>query len=464
MLPNRRFLPPPLRSERAAPVGSLRAAAGVLLVAAVAAAEEPRLSVFDHPDDTPFWASGQLNVIYQGHPSFPSPYEGPNSLIARPEGRTSYVATLYTGIRLSPTTELFVDAESAGGAGLSNALGLAGFTNLDVVRNPTLGATPYLARVFIRQIIPLTDERVPADRGPFALATELPSKRIEIRVGRFGTVDYFDQNAVASDSHLQFTNWTVDNNGAYDYAADTRGYTWGFIVEYQSPRWGIRFAELLMPTVANGISFDTDIWNARGENLEGEIRYAIAGQPGTVRLLAYLNHANMGSYREAIDAFLAGEGSRPDVTAHRHVGALKYGFGLNVEQALGPAFRVALRAGWNEGKNELFAYTEVNDTLMLAADCRGLAWGRPQDRIGLAMVSNGLSKDHRDYLALGGLGFLLGDGALAYGREQIVELYYTAFVGWGVWLAAGGQFIKNPGYNAARGPVWVGALRLHVEL
>jgi len=464
VLPNRRFLPPPLRSERAAPVGSLRAAAGVLLVAAVAAAEEPRLSVFDHPDDTPFWASGQLNVIYQGHPSFPSPYEGPNSLIARPEGRTSYVATLYTGIRLSPTTELFVDAESAGGAGFSNALGLAGFTNLDVVRNPTLGATPYLARVLIRQIIPLTDERVPADRGPFALATELPSKRIEIRVGRFGTVDYFDQNAVASDSHLQFTNWTVDNNGAYDYAADTRGYTWGFIVEYQSPRWGIRFAELLMPTVANGISFDTDIWNARGENLEGEIRYAIAGQPGTVRLLAYLNHANMGSYREAIDAFLAGEGSRPDVTAHRHVGALKYGFGLNVEQALGPAFRVALRAGWNEGKNELFAYTEVNDTLMLAADCRGLAWGRPQDRIGLAMVSNGLSKDHRDYLALGGLGFLLGDGALAYGREQIVELYYTAFVGWGVWLAAGGQFIKNPGYNAARGPVWVGALRLHVEL
>ena len=464
MLPTRRFLPPPRRSERAAPVGSLRAAAAVLLVAAVAAAEEPRLSVFDHPDDTPFWASGQLNVIYQGHPSFPSPYEGPSSLIPRPEGRTSYVATLYTGIRLSPTTELFVDAESAGGAGLSNALGLAGFTNLDVVRNPTLGATPYLARVFIRQIIPLTDERVPADRGPFALATELPSKRIEIRVGRFGTVDYFDQNAVASDSHLQFTNWTVDNNGAYDYAADTRGYTWGFIVEYQSPRWGIRFAELLMPTVANGISFDTDIWNARGENLEGEIRYAIAGQPGTVRLLAYLNHANMGSYREAIDAFLAGEGSRPDVTAHRHVGALKYGFGLNVEQALGPAFRVALRAGWNEGKNELFAYTEVNDTLMLAADCRGLAWGRPQDRIGLAMVSNGLSKDHRDYLALGGLGFLLGDGALAYGREQIVELYYTAFVGWGVWLAAGGQFIKNPGYNAARGPVWVGALRLHVEL
>jgi len=172
----------------------------------------------------------------------------------------------------------------------------------------------------------------------------------------------------------------------------------------------------------------------------------------------------MGSYREAIDAYLAGEGSRPDVTAHRHVGTLKYGFGLNVEQALGPAFRVALRTGWNEGKNELFAYTEVNDTLALAADVRGLAWGRPQDRIGLALVTNGLSKDHRDYLALGGLGFLLGDGALAYGREQIVELYYTAFVGWGVWLAAGAQFIKNPGYNAARGPVWVGALRLHVEL
>jgi hypothetical protein len=269
---------------------------------------------------------------------------------------------------------------------------------------------------------------------------------------------------VASDNHLQFMNWTVDNNGAYDYAADTRGYTWGLVVEYQSPGWGIRFGELLMPTVANGISFDTDLWHARGENLEAEIRYAIAGQPGTVRLLTYLNHADMGSYREAIDAYLAGNGSRPDVTAHRHVGTLKYGFGLNVEQALGPAFRVALRTGWNQGKNELFAYTEVNDTLQLSADVRGLAWGRPNDRIGLALVSNGLSADHRQYLALGGLGFLLGDGALAYGREQIVEAYYTTFVGWGVWLAADAHFIKNPGYNAARGPVWVGSLRLHVEL
>lgn len=446
------------------PVASHSVAVWMLLWAAMAAAEEPRLSVFEHPDDTPFWVSGQLNVIFQGHPSFESPYEGPNSLIPRPEGRTSYVATLYTGIQVSRSTELFVDVESAGGAGLSNALGLAGFTNLDVVRNPSLGATPYLARVFVRQIIALSEERVPATRGTFGLATELPARRIEIRAGRFGAADFFDQNAVASDSHLQFMNWTVDNNGAYDYAADTRGYTWGFIVEYQSPGWGIRLGELMMPTVANGISFDTDIWKARGENLEAEIRYALAGQPGTVRLLAYLNHADMGSYRESIDAYLAGNGSRPDVTAHRHEGTLKYGFGLNVEQALGPAFRVSLRAGWNEGKNELFAYTEVNDTLQLAADVRGLAWGRPLDRIGLALVSNGLSADHRQYLALGGLGFLLGDGALAYGREQIVEAYYTAFVGWGVWLAADGQFVKNPGYNAARGPVWVGSLRLHVEL
>jgi high affinity Mn2+ porin len=259
-------------------------------------------------------------------------------------------------------------------------------------------------------------------------------------------------------------NWTVDNNGAYDYAADTRGYSWGLVLEYQSPAWGIRLGEMLMPTVANGISFDTDVWNARGENLEGEARYRLAGQPGVVRLLAYLNHANMGSYREAIDAFLAGVDPSPDVTKHRHAGTLKYGFGLNVEQALGSALRLALRAGWNEGKNELFAYTEVNDTLQISADLRGEPWHRPVDKLGLALVSNGLSKDHRDYLALGGLGFLLGDGRLTYGREQIVEAYYTAFLGWGVFLAADIQFVKNPGYNVDRGPVWVGSLRMHADL
>jgi high affinity Mn2+ porin len=424
----------------------------------------PRLTVFDHPDDTPFWVSGQLNVIFQAHPSFTSPYEGPHSFSPREEARTSFVVTLYTGIQLTPTTELLVDVESAGGSGLSTALGLAGFTNLDVVRNPELGATPYLARLEIRQIFPLSEETVEVSRGPFGLATRVPARRLELRVGRFGTVDFFDLNAVASDSHLQFMNWTVDNNGAYDYAADTRGYSWGLVLEYQSPAWGLRLGEMLMPTVANGISFDTDVWNARGENLEGEARYRIAGQPGTVRLLAYLNHANMGSYREAIDAFLAGADPAPDVTKHRHVGTLKYGFGLNVEQAVGSAVRLALRAGWNEGKNELFAYTEVNDTLQLAADLRGEAWHRPVDKIGLALVSNGISKDHRDYLALGGLGFLLGDGRLTYGREQIVEAYYTAFLGWGVSLAADVQFVKNPGYNVDRGPVWVGSLRMHVEL
>ena len=190
---------------------------------------------------------------------------------------------------------------------LSNALGLAGVTNLDVVRNTTLSQDPYVARVMLRQIIPLTDERIEADRDELHLATSLPARRIELRIGKFDLADFFDLNTWGTDSHLQFLNWTVDNNGAYDYAANTRGYTDGVILEYDDHWWTVRFAEALMPKVANGIHLDADIARARAENLEFEARgKLIAHRAGAVRLLSYLNHANMGNYREAIDDYLAG--------------------------------------------------------------------------------------------------------------------------------------------------------------
>ncbi len=277
------------------------------------------------------------------------------------------------------------------------------------------------------------------------------------------TVDFFDLNSVGSDSHLQFMNWATVNNGAFDYAADTRGYSYGLVAELFAKTWAARFGEMLMPTVANGINLDWDVARARGENYEFEYHTALLKRAGVVRALAFVNHANMGSYREAIDGYLSGKDATPDVTLYRQQGRVKYGFGLNVEQELTPLWRVFGRLGWNDGATESFAYTEIDRTAATGSDFRGKLWRRPQDKIGAAFVANGISSDHRRYLALGGQGFLLGDGGLNYGLEEIFETYYTAHVKRGLSLAIDYQHVTNPGYNRDRGPVSIISLRIHIE-
>ncbi len=422
------------------------------------------VTLFPHSESSRFFVAGQGNIICQWHPTFRAAFSGTNSLRAQAENATSRLYTLYAGYELTSTTEILVDAESAGGRGISNALGLAGYTNLDVVRNPQLGPVPYLARLMLRQIIPLSHDNVAAERNFLGLATSLPARRIEFRIGKFSMVDFFDINSGGSDSHLQFLNWTADNNGAYDYAANTRGYTDGAIVEYDDRRWSVRFAEALMPKVANGINLDADIARARSENLETEFRgNLLPRREGTIRLLSYVNHADMGSYREAIHAFLAGHGNVPDITAARRQGRVKYGFGVNIEQKIAGPLTVFARWGWNDGRNESFVYTEVDRTIELGATLDGAPWRRREDRAGGAFVANAISGDHREYLALGGLGFLLGDGGLVYGREKIFEGFYTLHVWRGTFVSFDLHRIWNPGYNQARGPVLVPALRAHVD-
>jgi len=416
-----------------------------------------------HPDAA-WWLSAQLNVIGQAQPGFHAPYSGSNSFRRDDHGATSLVATVYAGDELTPTTAIVVTGESAGGGGLSDALGIAGFPNVDVVRNPTLGAAPYVGRAFVDQVIPLSATSVRRARDPLHLLRALPERRIELRAGKLSTVDAFDVNAVGSDSHLQFMNWAVVNNAAYDYAADTRGYTLGVIAEYAEPRWALRLGELAMPTVANGIDDDFHVASARGENAELELHDEIAGQPGTVRLLGFANHARMGRYADAIAAVQRGEAAAPDVTASRAPGRITYGAGFNVEHAVTDQLRGFARLGWNTGHHESFAYTEVDNTAAVGADLRGAAWHRGGDQLGVAAVSSGLSDAHRRYLALGGKGFLLGDGQLRYGRELVVETYYTARLWRGVAAASDVQVIGRPGFNRDRGPVAVGSLRLHGEL
>jgi hypothetical protein len=441
--------------------------------------DAPIVAMAPHPDNQSWWLSGQANIIIQGDLPFHSPYQGENSFIGRGEYKTSMVGTLYTALRpthsIRYNTDLIFDLEAAEGRGLSEAFGLAGFTNLDVVRNPNLGKIPYIARYEIHQVFGFTNKTTSQEPGPFALAPSVPLRRVEFRVGKMGANDFIDLNEVGSDSHLQFMNWTVDNNGAWDYAADTRGYTVGGIAEYDDRIWSVRYGIFAMPVVANGVDMDWAFSRAHGQNGEFELRHSWVPQSkgvkpkGTTRILFYGNTAHMGTYREAVEDFLNGSDTLkygvtvPTITLHEHFGALKYGVGYNTEQELTENLRVAGRFGWNEGQHESFAYTEVDQTVELAADYAGSRWHRPADKVGLAVVSNAIKADHQEYLKLGGLGFLLGDGKLNYGRENIVETYYNYHAWRGMFYALDFQHISDPGYNRDRGPVWVGSVRAHID-
>ena len=394
-----------------------------------------------HFKDTRFWVSGQANFIFQTNPPFHADYSGKNSLGPNYQKATSRVLTLYTGVKLNNSTEILADVEGAAGSGLSNALGLGGITNLDVVRIPgegsPLSTAPYLARGMIHKVFALSDDKIENDRNSLSLFDELPRRRVELRFGKFSLADFFDQNSVGSDSHFQFTNWTIDQTGAWDFAADTRGYTVGLTADYEDRNWGFRFAEALMPKVANGIDLVWKPWQVHAENWQYELRRGLIPKQGLVL--------------------------HPEITNHPWHITRKYGFALNAEQSLTRYLTAFGRFGWNNDKTESFAFTEVGQTVAGGLGANGAMWHRRYDRAGIAIVSNAISKDHQTYLADGGYGFLLGDGALNYARENIVETYYTAHVWRGIYVAPGLQHINNPGYNRDRGPALVPSFRLHLE-
>ena len=374
------------------------------------------------------------------------------------ESATTHILTLYTGYEVTHTTEVFADLEDATGGGIGNAVGLAGVTNLDDVRTVQgiqLSRAPYLARLILRQIIPLSSERVSAERSPLGLATSLPARRIEIRAGKFDLADFFDNNSGGSDTHLQFLNWTVDNNGAWDYAANTRGYTDGAFVEYDDHRWAARFAETLMPKVANGIHLDAALSRAHAENFELELhRTLLPHREGIFRVLTFVNHANMGVYSEAVGNFLAGRTATPDITAHPEQETVKYGFGGNFEQPLNDWLGVFGRWGWNEGQHESYAYTEVDQTVLIGLNGEGERWRRKLDRFGLAFVSNGISARPSTISCPGRTGLFTWRRAVLTMAAKISLKPIIRFI-------CGVEFIRRltfststiRGYNRDRGPL-----------
>ena len=439
-----------------------------------AAADAAAPTMFPHSDKTPYLILGQANIIFQAHAPFHSAYQGPNSTLSRGEYKPSLLGTIYLGYQLNQNphfaTDAILDVESSGGRGISEALGLAGFTNLDVVRNPTLGSKPYLARYQIHQVIGLSSELADSARTPFSLATRLPVRRVELHVGRMSLPDFFDINSIGTDSHLQFLNWTVDNNGAWDYAANTRGYTDAAVAEYVDHAFTARYALALMPVIANGINLDHDLRRAIGHNVELELRDGPGGlipglqkRKGAIRLLGFVNKANMGVYRQQTQLFLAHTIPTLDITTHSLQRTYKYGVGLNLEQELTQNLRIFGRFGWNEGQHESYAYTEVDQTFETGADYSLKRFGRRNDKVGITIVSNAIKRDHQAYLSYGGLGFLLGDGKLNYGRENITESYYNMHAWKGVYYALDAQFIAHPGYNKDRGPILVESVRMHID-
>jgi hypothetical protein len=449
---------------------SLRAAVLALLVSTGAAAAQtttPDSATAPASIEPGWWprvTGVQVTVIGQGLPPFPARYSGPNSLTANGDQAISDTYGLYLGSHIARGLDAYLDVEEARGKGISRVTGLGGPTNGDVIRQGSadLGTAPYVARAFLRYVVGLGPRATRVDRGEDQLAGMVPDRRIEISVGKLAASDLFDLNRYANSTRTQFMNWSLFQNTAWDFAADTRGYTNGVSIAIVSPAWTARIGSFQMPTKANGNTFDNDIGNARGDN--GEITWRNLSGGTVVRLLGYVNHARMGDYQEAIARGIARD-SAPDIAADDQPGRVKYGFGLNVEQPLADSGEtgVFLRLGWNNGATESFAFAEVDQHFSVGGQLDGGHWGRPLDRVGVALVAHGLSALHREYLELGGSGFLLGDGALNYGTELIVEGYYRWQLGAFVEVSPDVQFIQNPGYNRDRGPATVLSLRLNAR-
>jgi len=405
----------------------------------------------------------QATSIGQYHPGFSALYSGPFSLLNHPEAEVSLTTTLFFGWRPFANTQFYFDPEIAGGRGFSATNGVANFPNGEMPRVATATPKPYIARLFVTQDFGFGDGRETTESDENQLGGSRPMTRYSISVGRFTVTDFFDNNKYSHDPRTQFMGWGVMYNGAWDYAADTRGYTWGWVHELHTKRFSLRYGSAAMPLTANGERFDRRLFRDRSDMFEGEVRYQPHGHDGAIRLLSYQNRADMGNYAEAL-RLAAQTGGKPDVVATRKVGTLKYGFGLNVEQEVAKGVGIFGRLGWNDGKTESFAFTAIDRLATIGVSVNGKRWHRPDDTAASEVTVAGVSGIHREYLERGGSDFLIGDGALRYGPETISESYYSArLVSW-LFVTMDLQHINNPAYNRDRGPVWVGTLRLHMEM
>ena len=405
---------------------------------------------------------GQTTYVYQHKPSFPALYSGPNSLRTETERSYSFTTTGFFGARPWRGGELYFDPEISQGVPLSGLTGLGGFTNGEIARTAGPHPVVYRARLFLRQTWGFGGGSDVVESDANQLAGSVDKRRIVMTAGNLSVPDLFDDNAYSHDPRTQFLNWALITHGAFDFAADARGYSWGVALEYVDDDWAIRAGRFLQPKEPNQLRLDTRFFRHYGDQVELEHAHVIGDQPGKLRVLGFRNVARMSRYEDAIE--LAGQtGGPPDINKVRAADQTKYGFGVNVEQALTRDLGLFSRASLADGHTETYAFTEIDRSVSGGLLLQGRAWARAQDSVGIAYVQNALSRPHRTYLALGGLGFFIGDGRLNYRPEKIVETFYNVGLWKHVALTFDYQHVAHPAYNADRGPASVGTMRVHAE-
>lgn len=406
-------------------------------------------------------AKFQSTYIWQRKDAFAAAYSGANSLTPYEEKSYSFTATAAFGIRPWANGELYFDPEVAQGVPLSHLTGLGGMTNGEMARTSGANPTFYRARLFLRQVWGFGGGREAVESAANQLAGTVDKRRLTLTAGNASVIDLFDANAYSHDPRTQFINWSIMTHGAFDFAADSRGYTWGLALEYVDDAWALRGGRFIQPRQSNGLALDPKIFRRYGDQVELEHSHQIGEQAGKVRVLVFRNVATMGAYADALQAS-ASTGAPPAVADVRARHA-KIGFGVSIEQALTPDAGLFGRASWADGKTETYAFAEIDRSVSAGALVKGGPWSRPDDSMGIAVVRNSLSAAHRAYLAAGGTGFFVGDGNLSYRPEAIGELFYNFSLGRNTHIGVNWQHIDNPAYNRDRGPVSVVSMRLHAD-
>ena len=404
----------------------------------------------------------QTTIIPQYHFNFKAAYSGDNSLQQREPARTSYSGTAFINYKLYKNTYLIFNPEAAGGKGLSKTLGIAGFPNGEVYRVGDPKPKPFIARLYVEQRFPLSNRKEMVEDDLNQIAETTNKDYLSLILGKFSLTDFFDDSQISHDPRSQFMNWSLMGNGAWDYPANTRGYTMGAVIQAIYNHWAFRTAITTVPIEANGPELQFTFGKAMGLVWEMERSHLFqknATRFSTVHAGIFLNKAKMGNYQQSLQN--AGGGT-PDITDSRLYGRDKWGYYISMDNHFG-LVHYFIKTSWNDGKNETWAFTEIDRSLTTGIQLDGELWKRKNDRFAIAFVSNALSADHRNYLAKGGYGFLIGDGKLNYGNEQIFEAYYSLNIYRKVFLSPDYQFVTNPAYNKDRGPVHIIALRLHIE-
>jgi high affinity Mn2+ porin len=413
------------------------------------------------PESDVWNVHAQTTFLPQGYPAFPALYSGPYSLPPGGQLQATWTTTAFLGARLWDGGEVYFDPELAQGFGLNGTLGVAGFPNGEAQKAGAAFPKIRAQRYYLKQTFGLGGEQEDVSDGPNQLAGKRDIDRVTLVVGRFAIGDFFDNNSYAHDPRADFMNWALWESAAYDFPADLPGYTRGAMVELNRKDWAVRGAVVEVPSQPNS---DILTFKSGGVVVEFEERHNIFEQPGKFRIGAFGNQGVTGNYRQAltIEAMDPAQDINTVMASIRHVNP-KYGLYANLEQQIVQDVGLFARASWNDGHNEILSFTDIDRSVSTGLSIKGSFWGRPSDSVGIGGAINGLSAGHRDFLAAGGLGLLIGDGRLNYSPERILETYYAYSVNKNVTLTADYQLITNPSYNADRGPVSIIAARLHAE-